>query len=56
VRWSTADAVVVVNDTATELVLNQKGSAKELTPVVLNKEPELANLVGIVDFAELTEG
>jgi hypothetical protein len=56
VQWSAADAVLIVNDTATELVLNQKGSAKELTAVVLSKEPELANLVGLVDFAELTEG
>jgi hypothetical protein len=55
VRWSDADAARVVNDTATELVLNQKGSAKELSPVVLSREPELENLVKIVDFGELTE-
>jgi hypothetical protein len=44
----------IVGDAATELVLNVKGQAKELQPIDLAKEPELAELVNHVEVGDLT--
>ncbi|MDQ3895948.1 MAG: hypothetical protein M3326_01650 [Actinomycetota bacterium] len=53
VQWETADAGRIVQDTATDLRINVKGQAKELQPIDLSKEPELAALVAQVDMADL---
>jgi hypothetical protein len=54
VRWDLADAATVLNDTKTDLVISQKGQAKEITPLDLTAEPELADLLACVDVTELT--
>jgi hypothetical protein len=53
VRWDSADAVQIVNDVAAEKVLSQRGRTKELSPLDLTGEPEIAKLIGAVDVAEL---
>jgi hypothetical protein len=53
IRWADADAARVVNDANSELISIQRGATQELAPVDLTKEPELAALVGTVDFEEL---
>lgn len=53
ILWSQANAVQVVNDASTERIFIQKGAAQELLPVDLSKEPQLAEVVGAVDFEEL---
>ena len=55
VQWDTADAVEVVNSASTDRVLNQRGQAKELHPVSLESEPELAALIKAVDLNELMD-
>ncbi|MFI7644177.1 hypothetical protein [Nonomuraea sp. NPDC049400] len=40
VRWDAVNAATVVNDTADNLVINQKGAARELYPFDLRFEPE----------------
>lgn len=54
IDWQRADAADIVGDAATELVLNVKGQAKELQPIDLAKEPELAELVNHVEVGDLT--
>ncbi|MEU5529275.1 DUF4236 domain-containing protein [Micromonospora chersina] len=54
VQWQTADAAGIVNDTSTELVLNQRARTGELQPLNLATEPALAELLSAVDLAELT--
>ncbi|MFC7593467.1 hypothetical protein ACFQYP_64490 [Nonomuraea antimicrobica] len=54
VRWDAVDAATVVNDTASNLMINQKGAAKEPYPLDLRFEPELQALVNAVDITELT--
>ncbi|AQZ63278.1 hypothetical protein BKM31_19040 [[Actinomadura] parvosata subsp. kistnae] len=54
VRWDAVDAATVVNDTAGNLMINQKGAAKEPYPLDLRFEPELQALVNAVDITELT--
>lgn len=53
VQWSDADAAQVVNDTSTDLRINQKGAAKELVPLDLAGEPDLAAVVDAVDIEDL---
>ena len=53
IHWGTADAVQVVNDAATEKLLIQKGATKELVPIDLSAEPDLAGVVDAVDFDDL---
>jgi hypothetical protein len=53
IQWATADAGAICDDASTELVTNQVGRTKELGPIDLAKEPELAQLLGAVDLAEL---
>ncbi len=54
IRWDAADAAAIVNDTAGNLLIKQKGAAKELYPLDLHAEPELQALVNAVDLTELT--
>jgi hypothetical protein len=53
IQWSQANATQVVNDASTERIFIQKGATQELIPVDLSKEPQLAEVVGAVDFEEL---
>lgn len=55
VQWLTVDAPTILADVADELVLNQKGAAKSLSPLDLTKEPELAQVVAAIDFEELDD-
>ncbi|MEV0196122.1 hypothetical protein [Nonomuraea sp. NPDC050691] len=54
IQWDSANAATVVNDTASNLLFNQKGAAKEPFPLDLRAEPELQALVNAVDLTELT--
>lgn len=56
IRWSDASAAEIVDDTSTEMVVNFKGQAKEIQPLDLTSQPELAALVAQLDLAELTSG
>jgi hypothetical protein len=53
VRWDEADAARVVNDTSTDLRISQKGAAKELVPLDVSGEPDLAAVLQAVDVDEL---
>ncbi|MET9245615.1 hypothetical protein [Nonomuraea sp. NPDC003709] len=44
----------MVNDTGDNLMINQKGAAKEAYPLDLRLKPELQALVNAVDVTELT--
>jgi hypothetical protein len=55
VQWDRAEAPDVIRDTASEFVANVKGQAKELHPIDLTKEPELAQLIELVDADELAD-
>jgi hypothetical protein len=54
VQWASADAATIVNDVSVDKVLNQRGRSKDLSPIDLADEPELAHLVQAVDLDELT--
>jgi hypothetical protein len=54
IQWDRAEAPQVVVDAASELVVDVKGRAKELHPVDLSREPDLAELVQRIDVEELT--
>ncbi|MFI7643150.1 hypothetical protein [Nonomuraea sp. NPDC049400] len=54
VRWVAVNAATVVNDTADNLVINQKGATRELCPFVLRFESEPQALVNAVDITDLT--
>ncbi|MET8845388.1 ribosomal protein L7/L12 [Amycolatopsis sp. NPDC004625] len=53
VRWDTADAVTVVNDTHDQLQVRFTGPSREITPLELAGEPDLAAVVAAVDLDEL---
>jgi hypothetical protein len=53
IQWERAEAPDVVRDAASELVVNAKGQAKELHPIDLTREPELAQLVAHIDADDL---
>jgi hypothetical protein len=53
IQWDQADAVQIVNDASDEKVLIQKGATRELTPLNLSTEPELAHVLEAVDFDEM---
>jgi hypothetical protein len=55
VRWSEADANIILQDAAAELVLNIKRATHELQPVNLDKEPALQELMQRVEIDELLE-
>lgn len=54
IAWSTQDALQVVNEASSELILVQKGVTKQLAPIDLAKEPELATVIDAIDFEDLT--
>lgn len=56
VHWATADAAQIVNDVSTDLVINQRGRNKALSPIDLAGEPELSGLIAAVDMRELGDG
>lgn len=53
VRWDQANAIGIVEDAATELVLNARGVTRELKPLDLRHEPELAALLHRIEPGEL---
>jgi hypothetical protein len=53
VKWATADAATVAQDTASELLIKLR-AGKELQPLDLTDQPEIRALLGVVDVAELT--
>ena len=52
VRWRDADASRIVEDTATELLVNLRRGT-ELQPINLSKEPEIQKVIDLVDFDEI---
>jgi hypothetical protein len=50
VRWDLADAARIVNDTATDLHIRQRGQTSELLPLDLSDEPALAALLAACDL------
>jgi hypothetical protein len=56
VQWATADAVRIVNDVASELLINQRGRSAELGPIDLANEDELQKLIQTIDLSELVGG
>ena len=52
VRWHDADASRIVQDTATELLVNLRRGT-ELQPINLSQEPEIQKVIDLVDFEEL---
>ena len=55
IQWNTADAPAIVNDAASETVIQQKGRSQELGPLDLTSEPGIAGLIAAVDLEELTD-
>jgi hypothetical protein len=55
IRWADSDAPAILNAIATEQLLTQKGRAKELHPIDLSSEPDLAALVYAVDLDSMVE-
>lgn len=53
VQWATTDAARIVADTSTDLLFRGVGQAKELAPLDLTKQPELAALLNAVDLDDL---
>lgn len=53
VLWNEAAAVDILNAVAREKLVNQTGRSKELAPVELTAEPDIAALVKAVDLEEL---
>jgi hypothetical protein len=56
VQWHEADAIAIVNAAAHESLIVQKGRIRELSPLDLTDEPDIAALVRAVDLEELTAG
>jgi len=54
VQWDSADAVKIIDDAATEKLINQKGRTQELTALDLSREPDITHLINQVDLHELT--
>jgi hypothetical protein len=52
VHWHDADASRIVQDTATELLINLRRGT-ELQPINLSQEPEIQKVIDLVDFDEL---
>ena len=53
IRWTEADATRIVNDASSERILVQKGAARELAPIDLTTEPQLAEVVRAGGFRGL---
>ena len=55
VVWEGMDAARIVNDTNTQLVIEQKGATKALAPIDLGTEPELQAVVSAIDFEDILQ-
>ncbi|MBB6033157.1 DUF4236 domain-containing protein [Phytomonospora endophytica] len=55
IDWGRADSVMITNDAGSELTYRTKGVVKELLPLDLTTNPDLASLISAVDFESLTE-
>jgi hypothetical protein len=53
IQWAHADASRVVNDASTDKILLHKGVTREIMPIDLAKEPQLAAVVRAVDLGDL---
>jgi len=53
VQWETTESVRILNDVTTELQLKQVGAAKTLSPLPLDDEPGLRELLDAIDYEEL---
>jgi len=53
VRWNDANAVDILNTVAREKLVNLTGRSKDLAPVELVTEPDIAALIKAVDLEEL---
>lgn len=50
IRWDDTTSADVLNAAATDVVLVQKGAAKELQPIDLNANPGVAEAVNVIDL------
>jgi hypothetical protein len=55
VQWATAEAGRIVVDTSTDLLIRSRGQARELLPLDLSREPQLAALLDALDLEDLAE-
>lgn len=55
VQWATAGAVNIINEVASERLINQRGRSAELAPLDLSQQPELAALIEAIDLREFQE-
>jgi len=53
VQWRQADASTIVNDAPGELLISLVAGDRELRPLDLKSEPELAELIRTIDTVEL---
>jgi hypothetical protein len=52
IRWEAASAMDIIDDASSALIRNQRGRAKELSPVDLSAEEAIARIVAVVDIEE----
>jgi len=55
IQWKTADAVQIVNDAATDQLLETTGAAKTLAPIGLATHPDIKAALDAVDLATAPE-
>ena len=55
VQWETADAAQIVNEVSSDLLIDQRGRSRGLSPIDLAGETELAKLIEAVDLTELVD-
>jgi hypothetical protein len=48
VRWTTADALTILNEISSELLTRTASSSKAFVPLDLKMEPEIARLIHVV--------
>lgn len=53
IRWNDADATRIVSDAGSELTIKLRGSAREMMPLDLLAEPEIAQVLGAIDIDEM---
>ena len=53
VLWNQAAALHIISDTATELVANLRKTTGEMQPIPLDREPEIAGLLGQLEVEDL---
>lgn len=55
-RWDCADPVQALEEVAEAHILLSRGATRELVPIDLDKNPELAEVAKVVDFEDLLGG